>query len=142
MVGEAFAGLSAFKAMFDIAKAMKDMDDAVKRNAAIAELGEQIITAQTRYTAAIEEVSDLKEKLGRLETWNAEKQRYELKTFGTGFAYVLKPEAAGGEPPHQICANCYARGNKSFLAKVPSNTARQALGKGTVYRCSECRAEI
>ena len=34
MVGEVITGLSAFKTMFDIAKAMKDMDDAVKRNAA------------------------------------------------------------------------------------------------------------
>lgn len=41
MVAEVFAGISAFKTMFDIAKAMKDMDDAVKRNAAVFDLGEQ-----------------------------------------------------------------------------------------------------
>lgn len=142
MVGEAIAGLRAFKIMFDIAKAMKNMDDSVKRNLAISELGEQIIAAQTRYTAAIQEVSELKEQLARLETWNAEKQRYELKAFGTGFAYVLKPESAGGEPPHQICANCYNRGKKSFLAKSPSNQASQILGTNRTYDCPECRAKI
>jgi hypothetical protein len=50
MVGEVIAGLGAFKTMFDIAKSLKDMNDTVNRNAAVAELWEQIISAQARYT--------------------------------------------------------------------------------------------
>jgi rubrerythrin len=142
MVGELFAGIGAFKTMFDIAKAMKDMDDTVRRNAAIAELGEQIIAAQTRYAAAIEEIGSLKEKLGRLETWNTEKQKYELKDLGGVFAYALKTEAQGSEPPHYICASCYENGNKSILQVVPGNNARTALGIRPVRRCPVCKSEV
>ena len=142
MVGEAFAGLSALKTAFDLAKGLKDIDDATRRNAAVIELQEKLLIAQSTQAELLERISELEEKVTSFETWNAEKQRYELKKFGTGFAYVLKREAEGTEPLHQICANCYARGKKSFLAKVPSNQARMALGMGTVYRCPECRAEI
>ena len=38
MVGEIFAGISAFGEMLGIAKALRDMDDTVKRNAAVYDL--------------------------------------------------------------------------------------------------------
>lgn len=142
MVGEAFAGLSALKTAFDLAKGLKDIDDTARRNTAIIELQEKLLIAQAAHSNLTERIGELEEKVASFETWNAEKQRYELKPLGTGFAYFLKPDAQGGEPPHQICANCYARGKKSFLAKVPTNQARIALGMGTVYRCPECTAEI
>ena len=37
MVAEVFAGLSAIKSAFDIAKGLKDIDDATRRNAAVIE---------------------------------------------------------------------------------------------------------
>jgi hypothetical protein len=40
MVAEVFAGLGAFKTAFDIAKGLKDIDDATRRNAAVIELQE------------------------------------------------------------------------------------------------------
>jgi ribosomal protein L29 len=142
MVGEAFAGLSAIKAAFDIAKGLKDIDDVTRRNAAIIELQEELLAAQTAQSELTHEVGELKKEVADLKTWEAEKQRYELKKFGHGFAYIVKPDAQGTEPLHQICANCYARGKKSFLASVPTNQARMALGMGIVYRCSGCKAEI
>jgi hypothetical protein len=91
MAGEIIAGLSAFKTMFDIATSLKGMNDAAVRNKAAAELGEQIIAAQTRYATAAEQIRELEEKLRRMETWEAEKQRYELKDLRKGFfAYILK----------------------------------------------------
>ena len=141
MVGEVFAGLGAFKTMMDMAKALKDINDAAVRNGAVIELKE-ILAAQTAQATLVQRVSELEKEAASFETWEAEKQRYELKKFGTGFAYVLKTEAQGTEPTHQICANCYARGKKTFLASVPTNQARMTLGFGTVYRCPECRTEI
>jgi len=47
MVGEVFAGLGAIKTAFDIAKGLKDIDDAARRNAAVIELQQKI----TRRTA-------------------------------------------------------------------------------------------
>jgi hypothetical protein len=142
MVSEVFAGLGAFKTILDMAKALKDINDATVRNGAIIELQEKILTAREAQSTLLERVRELEEKVAGFETWNAEKQRYELKPFGSGVAYVLKPEAQGTEPAHQLCANCYARGKKSFLVRVPSNQARTVLGMGTTYRCPECRTEI
>ena len=142
MVGEAFAGLSAIKTALDIAKGLKDIDDAARRNAAIIELQEKLLAAHAAQSDLTERIRELEEKVRSFETWEREKQRYQLQKFGNGFAYVLKPEMQKTETPHQICANCYARGKKSFLAMIPTNVARQTLGIGAVYRCSECKAEI
>ena len=38
MVGEALAGLGALKTAFDLAKGLKEIDDAARRNAAVIEL--------------------------------------------------------------------------------------------------------
>lgn len=116
MAGEIFAGVGAFKTMFDIAKSLKDMSDAVNRNAAVSDLWEQIIAAQTRYTAAIDKVHELEKELTRFETWDAEKKCYELKDLERGFfAYILTEEEQAGKEPHAICTNCYQRGFKSVL---------------------------
>jgi hypothetical protein len=54
--------------------------------------------------------------VAELETWNAEKQRYELKDVGWGsLAYALKEDARGTEQVHQICAACYQHDKKSIL---------------------------
>ena len=143
------AALSSLNAAKDIAQAMIGLRDSAAFQTKLLEFQSKLLdanratfAAQDERAALLERIRTLEEKVASFETWEAEKQRYKLEKFGTGFAYVLKPEAEGGELPHQICANCYARGKKSFLASVPTNQARMALGMGTVYRCSECRAEI
>jgi len=138
MVGEVFAGISAFSEMLGIAKSLRDMDDAVKRNAAVYDLWEKITATQAQYTAAIEQVSELKEKLRRFETWETEKQRYELQDVDRGFfAYVLKPGMEADEPPHALCATCYQRGFKSFF---------QSSGHVTIHEhywfCPSCNTKV
>ena len=41
MVAEVYAGLTSLKVAFDLAKGLKDMDDATRRNAAVIELQEK-----------------------------------------------------------------------------------------------------
>ena len=137
MACDVVAGLSVFKTMFGIAKSMRDMNDAVIRNAAVADLCEQIISAQERYTAAVGRVGELGKELVRFETWEVEKRRYELKDMDRGFfAYIPKEGEERGEPPHALCANCYQRGIKSIL---------QSNGSRDVYQlswdCSACQAK-
>jgi hypothetical protein len=116
MVGEVFAGLGAIKTAFDIAKGLKDIDDAARRNAAVIELQEKILTAQQEQMALVERIGELEEQIGRFETWEAEKKRYKLTDYGGGtFAYALKPEEAKGEPEHRICAHCYESGHRALL---------------------------
>jgi len=142
MVAEIFAGLSAFKTMFDLAKALKDTDDAVKRNSAVSDLWEQIFTAQTRYTAAIDRVAELEEILASLETWDAESKRYELKQLVISvptFAYALKTDAQPSETFHCICATCYQRRLKSVL-----QFDRFAVygSEQRVLKCPVCNTEV
>src|SRR5215831_2322334 len=58
MVGELIAGLGAFKTMFDIAKGLKDINDAATRNAAVIELQEKILIAQAQQAALVEHVGE------------------------------------------------------------------------------------
>lgn len=135
MASEIIMGLSAFKTMFDIAKSMKDMDDTVKRNAAVADLWEQIISAQTRYTAAVEQVDELKAQLTRFETWESEKTRYELKQLYRGpFAYILKDGQENNEDPHALCTNCYQQRFKS-----PLQSSGHIIVHDHYWHCPNCK---
>ena len=116
MATELIAGLGAIKTAFDLAKGLKDIHDVAAHDRAVIELQKEILAAQAAQFALVDRVRDLEEKVARFEAWEAEKQRYKLTDFGAGtFAYLLKPEAANGEPSHRLCAHCYNDGHKSVL---------------------------
>jgi hypothetical protein len=136
MAAEVLAGVAALKNAFDIAKAIKGMSDAAAINAAVIELQGQILAAQTDQFALLEQKQVLEEKVTKLETWEAEKQRYELKALRDGvpiFAYALKEAMAAGEPPHFICPDCYQRAVKSIL-----NQVTRVPGTCRVQICQTC----
>jgi hypothetical protein len=137
MVAEAFATLSALKTAFDMAKGLKDINDATVRNAAIIELQERILAAQAAQSTLIEHVRELETEVARLEAWETEKQKYELTDVGNGsLAFALKEEAASGAIPHYLCANCYNEGHPSYLQKQERPHRRQAL------HCQRCGSDI
>ena len=116
MVAEVFGGISAFKAMFDMAKSLKDINDTAVRNGAIVELQEQILGAQVAQAALLERVNYLEKEVARFEEWEIQKQRYELKEIGRGaFVYALKEHPEPTEPPHFLCANCFQKGQIAIL---------------------------
>ncbi len=138
MASELIAGLGLFKTMFDVAKGLKNMNDAAVRNAAVIELQEHILTAQEQQSALVEEIRDLKTRMAELEAWDAEKQRYKLHDFGgETFAYILKEEESNGEPMHRICAPCYQKGHKSILQFRAQNAWRQDK-----YACPACKTDF
>jgi hypothetical protein len=138
MVAEVFAGISGFKAMLDIAKSLKDMNDAAARKGVVIELQEQILAAQETQATLTEQVGTLKAHIAKFETWDAEKKKYELKDLGWGaFAFMLRPEARNGEPPHWVCTNCYGNGRISII----QNTQRKRK-EMRGYFCPACQAEI
>ena len=107
----------------ETAQKLIGLRDTAKFGDAIIELQGQIMAAQQGALAAhqreasmAEEIRDLKTRMAELETWDTEKQRYELTDFGgETFAYALKPDMSAGEPSHRICADCYQKGQKSIL---------------------------
>ena len=109
-------GLGVFNAMYDAAKALKEMNDANIRNTAVMELQEKILSAQREQAELIEMVGTLKARVAELEAWDADKKRYKLTDAGGGvMAYSLKEGMEDGDPPHYLCAACYNEGHKSNL---------------------------
>lgn len=138
MVAEVYAGLSAIKTAFDIAKGLKDIHDATVRNAAVIELQEKILSAQEAQATLVDRVRELEKEVADFETWKAEKERYELKALGwNAFAYMLKPDARGSEPPHWVCANCFGQNRISVVQHTSIKR-----GEGIGFFCPACRAEI
>lgn len=137
MVGEAFAGLSAIKTAFDIAKGLKDIDDTARRNVAVIELQEKILTAQQTQSALIERVSELEKEVVRLKDWEADKKRYKLTEIGPGvIALALQESMRNGEPLHKICADCAANGKKFYLQ---AHISGPYLDR---FKCNGCGFEI
>ena len=63
MVVEIYAGIGAVKAAFEIAKGLKDINDATIRNAAIIELQEKILRAQEEQSALVDRTRELEQQL-------------------------------------------------------------------------------
>ena len=139
MVGELLIGVSLFKSMLDMTKGLKDMNDAAVRNAAVIDLQGQILAAQEQQMVLVERVSELEKEVANFETWDAEKERYELTKVGddAALAYTLKEGMESSEPSHQLCANCYSDGKKSILQKEIRHNGRSHL-----LICHRCKAEI
>ena len=133
VAAEVMAGLGGLKTAFDLAKGLKDIDDAVRRNAAVMEPQEKILTARQAQSALVERNDELEKKLASFEQWNAEKEKYELQEiYPKTFAYVIKESARGTEPSHLICAACYQRGKKSILQK----------SSAVHLTCPECKTQV
>ena len=138
MASELLAGLGLFKAMFDAAKGLKDINDTTVRNVAVIELQEKILAAREQQSALAERVRELEEEVARFKTWDTEKQRYSLTECAPGaFAYVVKRAEARGEPGHALCATCYERGVKSIL-----QTNGRKIVHEHAYICPSCKADI
>jgi len=140
MVGEpismAVAGLSSIKSALDITKTLADARDATKLLAVKLELQGLLLEAQEAQAALVEEKRELTERIRKMETWEAEKERYELASVGFGaFAYVTKADNKGLGPPHMLCANCFKLGHPALLQYARGDM------RGT-YECHACKAKI
>lgn len=142
-MGEIAALVSSVKAAFDITKGLSDITRDAKVKAAVSELQDALmdaqskaITAHTEQATLLEKVGLLEKEIDRLKAWEAEKQRYRLTKLNSGLlAYTLKEEGAA-EPPHELCANCYERGQKSILQTETRNP-----GRHEVRLCPSCGFE-
>lgn len=138
MAGEIFAGIGALKSAFDLAKGIKEIDDAAKRNSAVIDLQSTILTAQQAQGELLNENSELKKENTALKAWGVEKSRYELIDLYRGlFAYVLKAGCEQGEPPHALCANCFQQGKKSIL-----QSSGDIQTHNRTWDCPSCKTKI
>jgi hypothetical protein len=136
---------TSVRAAVEITKAMKDVRDANLIQTKVFELTREIMAAQSyaieamaTQSALLNRIRELEEEKAKLETWNAEKSRYELKSIQTGVTiYALKEGMESGEDHHYICPTCYNRGQKSILQQethIPGMVVMQV--------CHECGTEL
>jgi hypothetical protein len=137
MVGEVIAGLGAFKTMYDMAKALKDINDATIRNGAVIELQEKILAAREAQTALLERVGELEKEVARLKDWEADKSRYQLAELRRGMvALLIKETMRNGEPVHYICADCASNGKKFYLQQYIAGPYYDE------FQCNGCGAKL
>jgi hypothetical protein len=144
-VAEIAAAITSFRMSLDIAKAMVGLRDeetfrakAIELQTAITDALEKSIDAREGYSAQLDRVHALEAEVAKLKAWDAEKQRYELKSIGTGaVAYVLKPEARAAGAPHWLCPNCFEQGKKSFF-----QSARKMQDRHLILECAICETAI
>ena len=147
----AFAGISgALNAALNISKALLGIRDQALIQQKIVELTSEIISAQhaamsavTAQSALTDRIHDLEKQIMEMETWETEKQRYELKNADSGaFAYMQKPGMEGGQPPHWLCANCYEGRKKGILQTAGPPTTSGPEGMKIAWRCPICSNSI
>ena len=134
-------GYAALKAAKDAAQSLIGLHTAQAVNAKALELQGHLLDAHStmatmhqEHTTLVARVAELENQIARLEEWEAEAVRYELKEVAPGaLAYSVKEEARGTEPPHHLCPNCYASRKKSFLQTIDI-----ATGRATVLVCNTC----
>lgn len=138
--------IGSIKTAAETVKSLINLRDLAMMQSKAIELQTQILSAQgsaleayETQTTLLREVRELKEEMARMKTWDAEKQRYELKKLGHEgvFAYALKADAQGAEPPHWICPDCYQKGEKSVLQQIT-----RYPGRADVRLCQRCGWEI
>lgn len=101
------AAMGGLKTAFEMTKTFLDVKGAVEVQGKVFELQRVILaaqqdtfTAQEAQSALLERVRDLEKQIADLQTWEREKERYELAEIISGvLAYRLKPQPEKPEPP-------------------------------------------
>lgn len=144
MAGEIAAGLTAIRMAGEIVNGLIAARDIQKFSGELIALQSQIITAQSGMMALQSDHADvvsreraLKEEIVKLERWSAESERYALQSDRDGsIFYALKESMKGSDPPHRICANCYAKGKKTYLLRG------EVIMRRLHVECSVCKTSI
>ncbi len=136
MYAEISAAVASAKTALDIAKAAHGLSNYNELVAAVSEVNAKLVDATVVTLASLEkqstlasEVSDLKEKLRKIENWESQMQRYALFAFPTGaLAYAFQQRGEKGEPLHYLCAACKTQRKKSILQPYAEGLLRCSFG--------------
>src|SRR4051794_36577341 len=139
------AVLGSINGIVQLTKTMVGLRDATMIEGELAKLYPLVTTAQKEVLAAYESQlellkrnSELEAEAARLKDWSAEKQTYKFDNVRPGLpSFIPKDTVPGAEPEHRLCANCFSRGQKTYLQRkfVPN-------GRVTFLVCQTCRSEM
>ena len=133
MVAEFAAAFEGLKVASTIAKGIANLKTETEINLAIIDLQQHLVQTQQFVLKAQSSIRNLEDRLAQFETWETEKERYELKEVVLGgFVYATKEPIDSGDPPHWICPQCYQDRKKSILQTVHRMSSG---GTTTCHRC-------
>jgi hypothetical protein len=141
MISEIIAAIQSAKVLNDLVKAARELKNYNEFVAAVSEVSSKLIDAQAAALTALDRqlsltnrVSELEKDIMELKNWESEAKRYQLERVPSGFfAYVLKRGMEMGEPPHELCANCFQKRQKSII---------QYDFSFSCYVCHNCKTYI
>ena len=144
MTTEIVAFITALGHATNIAKALINARDEVKRTALDVEFNEALIDVQTKQLAIVEKNQSLlatnealNNQLAAYDKWELEKTRYVLRQLPSGgFVYALNPAQQGSDPPYWLCTNCYESRHKSVLQLAIPQTGQ------TYWACPKCENRV
>lgn len=139
MIAELNAAFQSLNVLNNWVQAHRTLRNFNELAAAVYEVSSKLLAvqsvaleAQEKQATFAERIRELEKEIVELKNWDREKERYQLTQISGGLlAYSLKPGMEDGEPPHNLCANCYHKGEKSILQY------ESALSK--MYRCPRCQ---
>lgn len=142
MTTEIAAFVTALGHATNIAKALINARDEVKRTDLAVEFNAALIDLQAKQFAVVEKNQSLlavnetlSKQIAAYDTWEKEKSRYRLENVGAGtVVFALDPAQASGDVLHWLCPHCYEARRKGFFQRF-----------GIVlnhYRCDSCGSEI
>lgn len=101
------------------------LEKTVELNQKIAVAQTALFDAQAEQATLVKTIDELEKEVAGLKSWEAEKQRYELKRYDPGtLFYTLKEAEARGEPIHHLCVKCYKNGKPSIVQQTGNMMAR------------------
>jgi hypothetical protein len=134
------AATKALQELMEVRDLVKFGDTFRKMHSEILAAQQSALGGYKRELALLDEINALKARVANFETWDTQKQRYELKSLGSGgYAYMLKPDARGAETPHWVCANCFSSGRVSVIQYGRPQTRRDGRRD---YFCPSCNNEV
>lgn len=150
MIAELTMGLQSLNAMTELLKVLNATSTQTQINTVKLGLQEGLLdaqralfAAQTAQAADAAHIRELEERIVKLNDWEFEKQRYELKAIDSrAFAYMFRSGMNTGEPSHWLCTNCFENGKRSVLQSRGASQRDGPNGIQTIWGCNACKGEV
>lgn len=136
--------ISSAKTAVDMARGLSELRDQAAFQTKQIDLQQQLIKVQAHALSVqaqaqewADRVRQLEVQLADVNNWSLVANRYEQRQFGRDrCVYVLRSEAANGQPQHKACPNCFHSRSIVLLHLMYSSA------DGTErYDCKKCKAE-
>jgi len=125
------------KAIFELKVDSATIDKVTAIQSELASVQNGYLALIQQNTSLVTEKDDLKKQIAELETWETERQRYELQNVAPEVcAYVIKESARGSEPLHWLCCKCYNESKKGIFNLFSE------YASGKTYRCTICNSDL